>query len=794
MFLRRKALIIPALVFMLLSLSVTGWAQYRHKKLFADRFIHEPVGTEDCTVCHDMHAPESSGEPGAGQLRESIPGLCFGCHEDPASGKGHVHIPVKNGKCLSCHYPHASSIKGLVKKAAPRLCTACHKGKAGGRHDEKQYGDNCTQCHDPHASESASLLKGGLEGDCGSCHRKVTTGEHRHSAMEENGCEECHNPHSSSPVPTLPCLECHSDLLRGAAVHEPVEEGCDTCHFSHSGPYPMQLSQGLPDLCTECHEEMKAGVHGKTVVGQDCARCHDPHSSDGQALLTDSVRRGLCASCHVDIVLKEIPHTPVDTNRCKRCHDPHSQTPVATSLCRDCHGGIMDGRYDHEAAVDSCTNCHDAHGGSVANNLLFEIPELCTECHEGIEKGRHGNVILSENCSECHDPHSALQPKLLTMLKEKAGCTTCHRPQSEGVVVHTPVRSGSCDRCHEPHTDPPVATAKCTDCHAAVTEGRFVHDALHEGCDTCHDTHTSELASLLSSGIPDICLDCHDDKTAGKHGKTVLSDDCGTCHEPHTSMNKGLLKVLGDQSCTSCHTERESGGYVHSALEEFECEHCHDPHADPPVMPPMACQSCHPDMADRSTSHGGPSRGRCLECHDPHSAESAASVSIQGEESGSGREGCMECHRGVARKLELNRTVHSPARDDECTICHTNHSGEAPFTKLTFRKTKYVPFDPASHELCFSCHPSSLVQVKYTETDTGFRQGRWNLHNLHVVRDGEKGFSCWICHDAHASDQAHLVKRELPLNRIYSLKVEFRKLENGGECRTNCHTIKEYLR
>jgi hypothetical protein len=142
----------------------------------------------------------------------------------------------------------------------------------------------------------------------------------------------------------------------------------------------------------------------------------------------------------------------------------------------------------------------------------------------------------------------------------------------------------------------------------------------------------------------------------------------------------------------------------------------------------------------------------------------------------------------------MERTVHSPTSGDECDVCHTNHSGDPPFTKLPFQKSKYVPYDPGSYELCFSCHPSSLVQVKYTETDTGFRQGRWNLHNLHVIRDGEKGFSCWVCHDAHASDQKHLVNRELALNPVYSLKIEFRNLDKGGECRSNCHTIKEYLR
>ncbi|MDF1535524.1 MAG: cytochrome c3 family protein [bacterium] len=790
MFSAKKFSIIPVLILLILSLAVTSWAQYRHKKLFEDRYVHEPVATGECTVCHGMHFPEAPG-----QLAQPVPLLCFECHDNPASGKPYLHSPAGEGQCMACHYPHSSSRPGLTKRSTVPLCTGCHKKKEGGRHGEAVFEGDCTRCHDPHASGVKYLLKGVAKGDCVTCHQVITEEAFVHTAVKESGCPECHNPHSSPPLATLPCLQCHSDLLGGALVHEAMEEGCAACHMSHSGQEPMQLNESLPDLCLGCHDEMSAGRHGKMSVGLGCTRCHTPHSSEAPGLLTDSVRRGQCAACHVEIVLKEVPHTPVSTNRCQRCHDPHTRPPVPIALCQDCHGGILDGRYDHEAALEGCGNCHDAHGSSLPDNLTALVPELCTDCHGEMEGGRHGDILLSTECGSCHDPHSALQPKLLTMLKEKASCSTCHRSQSEGKVVHTPVRSAGCDQCHAPHVEPPVPTTQCTDCHTDITggttEGLFRHAALEEGCDACHDTHTSGQGNLLTTGIPDLCLQCHDEKRWGKHGDTVLDEECGSCHEPHASSRKGLLRVLGDRSCPSCHSEKRSGPYVHSALSEFECGHCHDPHADPPVMPPLACQSCHPDISDRSVSHGTPSLGRCLECHDPHSAGSIASV--QHEES-TGRDDCLECHRDIARKLERERTIHAPVSGDECTVCHTNHSGEPPFTKQVFSNTKYVPYDPESYELCFSCHSPGLVQVKYTETDTGFRQNRWNLHNLHVVRDGERGFSCWVCHDSHSSDQAHLLNREVPFNTAYNLKIEFKKIDNGGECRTNCHTVKEYLR
>jgi predicted CXXCH cytochrome family protein len=85
----------------ILLASWTAEAQYRHKTLLEDRFIHQPVANQDCTVCHDHHFPEAPM-----QISKAVPELCFKCHKDPGKGKKIVHKPLKEGKkCLSCHYP-----------------------------------------------------------------------------------------------------------------------------------------------------------------------------------------------------------------------------------------------------------------------------------------------------------------------------------------------------------------------------------------------------------------------------------------------------------------------------------------------------------------------------------------------------------------------------------------------------------------------------------------------------------------------------------------------------------------
>jgi hypothetical protein len=62
------------------------------------------------------------------------------------------------------------------------------------------------------------------------------------------------------------------------------------------------------------------------------------------------------------------------------------------------------------------------------------------------------------------------------------------------------------------------------------------------------------------------------------------------------------------------------------------------------------------------------------------------------------------------------------------------------------------------------------------------------------VRDGQRGFSCRVCHNPHASRQPHLLNMEVPLTTAYSLRIEYRQTEKGGRCATNCHSVQEYSR
>jgi len=112
---------------------------------------HGPYAAKLCDSCHNSKATNALVVP-AEQL-------CSRCHE-LGDAKAFVHGPLASGGCLVCHDPHRSANRFLLVSATDGFCLQCHdratlspaEGHAGSATD-------CTHCHDAHMSDRKYLLR-----------------------------------------------------------------------------------------------------------------------------------------------------------------------------------------------------------------------------------------------------------------------------------------------------------------------------------------------------------------------------------------------------------------------------------------------------------------------------------------------------------------------------------------------------------------------------------------------------------------------------------------------------------
>jgi len=130
---------------------------------------------------------------------------------------------------------------------------------------------------------------------------------------------------------------------------------------------------------------------------------------------------------------------------------------------------------------------------------------------------------------------------------------------------HHPVPEGhmSCSDCHDPHkgsiflgggTSELSENEMCLRCHPAE-RGPYVfeHEAMREGCTTCHNPHGSINAKLLSVRDANLCFRCHFQQVS--NGRILIGGSDHTLR-----LQEGTCWTAG------CH-EAIHGSQVNSALQ-----------------------------------------------------------------------------------------------------------------------------------------------------------------------------------------------------------------------------------
>ena len=399
-----------------------------------------------------------------------------------------------------------------------------------------------------------------------------------------------------------------------------------------------------------------------------------------------------------------------------------------------CHNDLIDQRIIHDPVEDGCDYCHESSGKEhpAANGNEFSLtdalPGLCEACHDAYDKKNLHDPVEEGDCLTCHSPHSSPNLMLLKSATEQELCGECHDSEMwDKAVLHTPLKGGKCTSCHNPHQ--------------------------------------SENSALLVDNPPKLCFECHKQQSEEEDFETVhppFEEDCLECHLVHSSDEKQLLKIEFPALCYECHDDfpdnlRDKHS-IHNPLKNaVSCKSCHSPHAS---QNENLLLNREPDI--------------CFNCH-------GNAVSDKKRQS-----------ENIEKKVQISRVVHQPVEDGDCTGCHSAHFSEhTSLLSASFPEYRYSTGVVDSFTLCFDCHDSELLTQSQTGSATDFRNGKQNLHYLHINR--KKGLSCINCHDVHAANGLHLIADKVRFGS-WKMPVHYQSSKQGGSCLPGCHIKKTYQR
>lgn len=168
---------------------------------------------------------------------------------------------------------------------------------------------------------------------------------------------------------------------------------------------------------------------------------------------------------------------------------------VGSATCAACHPELNEvfhdsthARLQFEGDTTEFIGCESCHGPGSQHMATF---------------GQPGTIVnprrSPEACFQCHlDKHGEFQlPNSHPVLAGTVTCVDCHESHSGDAII------GGGTQMND-------ANSTCLECHAAQ-QGPFVfeHEAVREGCVTCHSQHGSVNAKMLKSSSQTLCLSCH---------------------------------------------------------------------------------------------------------------------------------------------------------------------------------------------------------------------------------------------------------------------------------------------
>ena len=419
---------------------------------------------------------------------------------------------------------------------------------------------------------------------------------------------------------------------------------------------------------------------------------------------------------------------------------------------------------------------------------------------------------------------------LATPARAASSCITteCHAPIAAIKLPHAPVKEGDCASCHNQKAkEHPIKGGKsfelaakggalCATCHDALGKKKYQHQPVKEGgCTSCHKPHGTNQPFLLEVGEDRtaLCLTCHAPapfKQNFMHGPAAVGS-CNACHDPHEANLKGLLKAPVRDLCLGCHADfsatLKAAAIVHPPVQNGPCTACHNPHGSSVVMflskkLPDLCVDCHGNIGKKLAGVKYPHKpltaaGGCVSCHSAHYAKAKGLLAADQMTV------CLNCHgkdnlgtpplKNIKTQIAGKKYLHGPLKNGDCKACHDPH-GSDNFRLLRggYPATLYAPYTEGAYGACLGCHEKNLLRFADTTIYTNFRNGNRNLHYVHVVSN--KGRTCRICHEPHASNGEKLISKEGTQFGAWKIPLNFVITPTGGSCAPGCHRKFKYDR
>jgi predicted CXXCH cytochrome family protein len=206
---------------------------------------------------------------------------------------------------------------------------------------------------------------------------------------------------------------------------------------------------------------------------------------------------------------------------------------------------------------EECAQCHEktVRDFKTADHAKLQakgpnaVDMGCESCHgpgsKHIESGGGAGTIVNpdkspETCFQCHLDKKAefSLPYAHQVLNGKMSCSDCHDPhkgnaiKGGGTQLHG--NNETCAECHKAQMGPFI----------------FAHDAVKEGCSSCHNPHGSVNQKMLTERNATLCLKCHFDSHTGS--TNAMGPSGG--HGP-TNATSGATSRFNQGTCWSagCH-------------------------------------------------------------------------------------------------------------------------------------------------------------------------------------------------------------------------------------------------